>query len=153
MHQNQLLDRIYSLRVKVLFERWKGLHSANCSSVVKCSLMVRKIPGLKSAQGQKISCYACWALEQDTLLSFTPLHPGELNGYRSMLGKQQVSCAEKCNFEKIDILYHDYLTSFQFVFILCDESRHLLEINNMFFWNQWVIFFLINFLLQKCNWT
>ena len=37
----------------------------------------------------------------------------------------------KCNFEKIDILYHDYLTSFQFVFILCDESRHLLEINYM----------------------
>ena len=37
----------------------------------------------------------------------------------------------KCNFEKIDILYHIYLTSFQFVFILCDESRHLLEINYM----------------------
>ena len=37
----------------------------------------------------------------------------------------------KCNFEKIDVLYHDYLTSFQFVFILCDESTHLLEINYM----------------------
>ena len=37
----------------------------------------------------------------------------------------------KCNFEKIDILYHDYLTSFQFGFILFDESRHLLEINYM----------------------
>ena len=47
----------------------------------------------------------------------------------------------KCNFEKIDILYHDYLTSFQFVFILCDESRHLLEINYMVVWNQWAIFF------------
>ena len=48
----------------------------------------------------------------------------------------------KCNFEKIDILYHDYLTSFQFVFILCDESRQLLEINYMVVWNQWVKFFL-----------
>ena len=55
----------------------------------------------------------------------------------------------KCNFEKIDILYHDYLTSFQFVFILCDESRHLLEINYMVVWNEWVIFFLNSFFTSK----
>ena len=29
----------------------------------------------------KISCYVCCALEQGTLLSFAPPHPGELNGY------------------------------------------------------------------------
>ena len=37
--------------------------------------------------GPKISCYACCALGQGTLLSFAPLHPGELSGYRPWLGK------------------------------------------------------------------
>ena len=38
-------------------------------------------PWIEIGTGPKISCYACCALGQGILLSFAPLHPGELNGY------------------------------------------------------------------------
>ena len=44
-------------------------------------------PRIEICTGPKISCYVCCALGQGTLLSFAPLHPGELNGYWSRLGK------------------------------------------------------------------
>ena len=77
LSEPEVLRKILWITFKYFLNNAKQTRgSDHCGSVVEYSLMVR-VPGLKSARGQKISCYACCAVGQ--LLSFAPLHSTQVN--------------------------------------------------------------------------